>query len=139
MARLHLEIITPERVVLSEDVDAVVIPAAEGEITVLPEHIALFTRIIPGEIKYIAGKDERFMAVQEGFLEVLDDKVNILTNYAVRSEEIEIAEVESAKKRAEEALREKKGEADLAIAEGELRKSLLELKVARRRHHTRPS
>lgn len=77
------------------------------------------------------------MAVQEGFLEVLDDNINILTNYAVRSEEIEIAKVEAAKKRAQEALQEKKSEQDLALAEGELRRAILELKVARRRH--RPS
>lgn len=137
MVKLHLEIITPERVVLTEDVDAVVIPAAEGEITVLPEHIPLFTRVKPGEIRYLKGGGEFFMAVQEGFLEVRSDNVNILTNYAVRSEEIEIAKVETARKRAEEALREKKSEQDLALAEGELRKAILELKVARRRH--RPS
>lgn len=134
MPNLHLEIITPERVVLSEDVDAVVIPATEGEVTILPEHIPLFTRVKPGEIKYIKGKEEHFMAIQDGFLEVLNDNVNILTNYAVRSEEIEIAKVEAAKKRAEEMFREKRSEEDLVVAEAELRKAILELKVARRRH-----
>ena len=133
MTKLHLEIITPERVVFSKEVDYVVVPAAEGEITVLPEHIPLFTRVIPGEIKYREGGQETFMAVQDGFVEVLDDKVNILTNYAVRSEEIEIAKVEAAKKKAEEVLRQKRSEADLAVAEGELRRSILELKVARRK------
>jgi len=133
MSKIQLEIITPEKVVLSEEVDSVTIPAQEGEVTILPEHIPLFTRVIPGEIKYKAGKGEQFMAVQEGFLEVLNDKVNIITNYAVRSEEIEVAKVEAAKKRAEQQLSEKKGEADFAIAEAELRKSILELKVARRR------
>lgn len=137
MAKLHLEVITPQRVVLAEDVDAVVIPAQEGEITVLPEHVPLFTRVSPGEVKYIKGRDEFFMAVESGFLEVLHDSVNILTNYAVRSEEVEIAKAEAAKKRAEEQMREKKGEADLALAEGELRKAILELKIARRiRKHT---
>lgn len=132
MAKLRLEVITPQRVVLSEEVDAVVIPAVEGEITVLPQHLPLFTRIVPGEIKYIEGKQERFMAVQEGFLEVSNDNVNILTNYAVRSEEVEVAKVEAARKRAEEALRAKESEADLVVAEAELRKAILELKVARR-------
>lgn len=138
MAKLHLEIITPERVVLAEDVDAIVIPAVEGEVTILPEHIPLFTRIKPGEIKLVDGKNETFMAVQEGFLEVFNDSVNILTNYAVRSEEIEIAKVEAAKKRAEEALKEKKTEQGIVIAEAELRKAILELKVARR-SRSRPS
>lgn len=133
MSKLHLEVITPERIVLTADVDAVVVPAVEGEITVLPQHIPLFTRITPGEIKYIEGKSERFLAVQEGFLEVLGEGVKILTNFAVRSEEVEVAKAEAAKKRAEEMLREKKGQADMAIAEGELRKAILQLKVARRR------
>lgn len=139
MSKLHLEIITPERVILNEDVDAVVIPAAEGEITVLPQHIPLFTRIKPGEIRFTQGKDEKLMAVQEGFLEVVNDNVNILTNYAVRSEEIEIAKVEAAKKRAEELLKEKKGEADFVVAEAELRRAILELKVARKSRGGRPS
>lgn len=138
MTKLHLEIITPERAVLAEDVDLVVIPAVEGEVTILPQHIALFTRVKPGEIKYVKGADERFMAVQEGFLEVLNDNVRILTNYAVRSEEIEIAKVEAAKKRAEELLREKRSQQDLVTAEGDLRRAILELKVARRRRHTAP-
>lgn len=133
MSKLHLEVITPQRIVLEADVDAVVVPAVEGEITVLPDHIPLFTRILPGEIKYIDGKSEHFMAVQEGFLEVQGGGVKILTNFAVRSEEVEVAKAEAAKKRAEEMLREKKGQADMAIAEGELRKAILQLKVARRR------
>lgn len=132
MAKLHLEIITPERVVLSDEVDSVTVPAIEGEITVLPSHISLFTRVKPGEMHYLKGKEERFMAVNEGFLEVSSDKVNILTDYAVRSEEVEVAKVEAAKKRAEEALREKKSSQDLVVAEGELRKAILQLKVARR-------
>lgn len=132
MTKLHLEIITPERVVLSEDVDAVVIPAVEGEVTILPTHIPIFTRVKPGEIKYTKGKDEHFMAIHEGFLEVANDRVNILTNYAVRSEEIEIAKVEGARKRAEEALKAKKDSSDFVVAEAELKKAILELKVARR-------
>lgn len=139
MAKLHLEIITPERVVFAEDVDEVVIPAVEGEVTILPEHIPLFTRVLPGEIKFMQGENEHFLAIAEGFLEVLNDHVNILTNYAVRSEEVEIAKVEAAKKRAEEALSEKKSEQGVVVAEAELRKAILELKVARRRHGTRPT
>src|SRR5581483_2097130 len=129
MAKLHLEIITPQRVVLNEDVDAVVIPASEGEITVLPEHIPLFTRILPGEIRYTQGKNQHFMAVQQGFLEVAADSVNILTDYDVRSEEIEVAKVEAAKKRAEQVLSEKKSNQEIVLAQSALQKALLELKV----------
>lgn len=108
------------------------IPAVEGEITILPSHIALFTRVKPGEIHYLKGKEQRFMAVNEGFLEVLNDKINILTDYAVRSEEVEVAKAEEAKKRAQVALREKKSGQDFVVAEAQLRKAILDLKVAKR-------
>src|SRR3989344_6045024 len=128
MPKLHLEIITPQRIVLSEDVDAVVIPAVEGEVTILPQHIPLFTRIKPGEIKYTKGKNENYMAVHSGFLEVANDNINILTDFAVRSEEIEIAKVEAAKKRAEDILKEKKNLEEIVVAEAELRRAILTLK-----------
>lgn len=131
---LHLEIITPERVVFTDEVDFVVVPAIEGELTILPEHIPLFTQIKPGEMKIKKGREEFYLAITGGFLEVIPgSRVTILADYAVRSEEIEVARVQEAKKRAEEAMREKKGEQEMVVAEAELRRTLLELKVAHRR------
>lgn len=133
MTTIHLEVITPERVVFSDDVDFIVVPGFEGELTILPDHIPLFTKLKTGEMRIKKGSKEIYLAVTEGFLEVEPgSKINILADYAVRSEEVEVAKAEEAKKRAEEAMREKKSETDLVMAEAELRKALLELKVARR-------
>lgn len=131
---IHLEIITPERIVFSEEVDFVVLPGAEGELTILPNHTPLFTKIRPGEVRLRRGGKDFYLAVTGGFLEVApQSQVTILADYAVRSEEIEIARAEEAKRRAEETMREKKSEQEFIIAEAELRRALLELKVARRR------
>jgi len=134
MPQIHLEIITPERVVYSDDVDSVMAPGIEGELGILPHHTPLFTQIKPGEIKIKKRGEEFFLAVTGGFLDVApQSKVTILADYAIRSEEIEIARAEEAKKRAEELMREKKSEQEFIFAEAELRKALLELKVAHRR------
>lgn len=134
MPQIHLEIITPERVVYTDDVDMVVVPGVEGELGILPNHTPLFTQIKPGEIKVKKGGQEFFLAVTGGFLDVApQSKVSILADYAIRSDEVEIKRVEEAKKRAEEIMKEKKSDQDFILAEAELRKAILELKVARRR------
>ena len=74
-----------------------------------------------------------FLATTGGFLEVLQNNVNVLADYAVRAESIEIAKVEEAKKRAEKLLEETKDKQELALAQADLQKAILELKVARRR------
>ncbi len=134
MVTLHLDIITPEKTVYSDEIDTVVVPGVEGELGILPQHTPLFTQIKPGEIKIKKGREEIYLAITGGFLDVgSQNKVTILADYAVRSEEIEIERAEEAKKRAEEVMREKKSEQEFLVAEAELRKTLLELKVARRR------
>ena len=134
MATIHLEIITPERIVYVDDIDAVVVPGMEGELGILPHHIPLFTQIKPGEVKITKGEQEFFLAVTGGFLDVAaGSKVTILADYAVRSEEVEVSRAEEAKKRAEELMKVKKSEQEFAVAEAELRRAILELKVVRRR------
>jgi F-type H+-transporting ATPase subunit epsilon len=130
--KLVLEIITPTKVVLSEEVDEVTLPTINGEISILPNHVDLLTKVKPGEmVIHKNGKSELF-AITGGFLEVTNNHVNILADHAIRADDIEIAKAEQAKERAEKAMKEKGSEQDFAIAEGELRKSLLELKVARK-------
>lgn len=130
--KLVLEIITPIKVVLSEEVDEVTIPTVNGEISILPNHIDLLTKVKPGEmVIHKNGKTELF-AITGGFLEITNNHVNILADHAIRADDIEIAKAEQAKERAEKAMKEKGSEKDFAIANAELRKSLLELKVARK-------
>lgn len=133
MATLHVQIITPERIVFEDDVDMITIPGSEGELGILPHHIPLFTKIKPGEMKVKKGKDEYFLAVTGGFADITGGKVIILADHAIRAEDIEKQKVEEAKKRAEETMHERKTETDFAIAEADLRRALLELKVANRR------
>lgn len=132
---LDLSIISPEKVVFTEQVDQVIIPTTTGQITVLPNHMDLFTQIAPGELIIKKGGKEDFFAVTGGFLEVGNNKATVLADYAVHSHEINAVKAEEAKKRAEKLLAEKTSQEDIAIARSELVKSLLELKVAKRRKH----
>ena len=132
----HFEIITPEKVVYKDEVEEVVLPTTEGQIAILPNHLNLLTEVESGEITIKKGNKEHYLAVTGGFLEVNNNKVSILANYAVRSEEIEIKKAIEAQKRAEKIMRESServSEKDFALAETPLRRSILELKVASRK------
>lgn len=134
---LHLEIITPEKIVYTEDVDEVIAPTVKGQISILPNHVGLLTQIEPGELIVKKGGKDNFIAITGGFLEVKKNNISILADYAVRSEDIEVVKAEQAQKRAQKVMAEKASEKDFAIAQSELRRSLIELKVAqRRKHHT---
>lgn len=131
--KLALEIITPIKVVLSEEVDEITIPTIDGEISILPNHVNLLTKIAPGEMVIRKGSHADLFAITGGFLEVINSHVNVLADYAIHAEDIEIAKVEEAKERAQKAMKEKLTEEDFRVANAELAKSLLQLKVARKR------
>lgn len=135
MSFLSLKIATPERLVFEEEeLESISIPTEQGEITVLPGHIPLVTKVSPGEIVARKKGREYSLITTNGFLNLNNDgKIFVMADYAVRSEGVEVAKVQEAKKRAEEAMREKKSEKEFIIAEAELRKTLLELKVAQKR------
>lgn len=130
---LHIEVITPEKVVYEGEIDEVVVPTTTGQIGILPNHASLLSRVASGELIIKQHGREHLLAVHGGFLEVGENKVTILADYAVRSEDIETAKVLEAKKRAEKLMQEKSNDRDFAQAESELRRALLELKVAERR------
>lgn len=132
---LHLEVITPEKIIYKDDIDEVLVPTSKGQIGILPDHINLLTQVTSGEIHIKKGGKDQFLAVTGGFLEVSQNKITILADYAVRSEDIEVARAQEAKKRAEKLMEEKTSEKDFARIEADLQKSLLELKVAERRKH----
>ena len=127
---LYLEIITPEKSVYKDEVSEVVVPTADGEIAILPNHINLLTQINPGELIIKKGSSNQSLAITGGFLEVSNNKVSILANYAVKAQDIEIARSQEAKKRAEKIMSEKTTDNELRIAQGELIKAILELKIA---------
>jgi F-type H+-transporting ATPase subunit epsilon len=130
---LRLEIVTPETTVYSEDVDMVTLQGVEGQMGILPEHVRLMTQLEPGEM--IVRKDGRddFLAVGEGLVEVTGDRVAIVTDMAVRAENIDEAKVEEARQRAAARLREKLSAEEVASVNASLVRSLAQLRVKRRR------
>lgn len=135
MATLRLEIVTPDSRAYSDDVDMVVLPAAEGEIGVLPMHVPLMTQIHAGELVVTKGGQQLHLAVGEGFVEITQDCVNVLTDMAIEEKAIDESAAEAAVKRAEEALRgaHELGSEETAAVQAALMKSLAQLHVKRRR------
>jgi F-type H+-transporting ATPase subunit epsilon len=129
---LKLEIVTPEATVYSQDVDMVTLPAVNGQMGVLPQHVRLMTQMVPGEM--IVRKDGRdnFLAVGEGLVEVTNERVSIVTNMAVAVESIDEAAAEEARQRAAARLREKLSSEELASVNASLARSLAQLHVKRR-------
>jgi F-type H+-transporting ATPase subunit epsilon len=140
MATLRLEIITAERQVLADDVNAVVAPGIEGELGILPHHAPLMTMLKPGELLIRKDGDETYMVVSGGFLEIRPDKVIVLADACERAEEIDITRAEEAKHRAEERLKTHPPGLDIARAQAALLRSLIRLRVAeRKRRKSTPS
>ena len=106
MERLNLEIITPERVVVSEEVDMVEAKGALGEFGILPGHVQFLTTIEIGEICYTQGTQSRCLATSGGFAEVVDNKVTFLVDTTEFAEEIDIERARRALERAERELKE---------------------------------
>lgn len=133
---LQLEIITPLKSILKEEVDEIIAPTQEGEITILPKHVNLVTKIKAGEMTIKRSGKPTYFAITGGFLEIADNKVTILADYAVRAEDIEMAKAKEAEARAKDRMAQKVSGREFAQAESDLRKSLVELHVARRRKKT---
>ncbi len=135
MAKLQLEIVTPEAKVFSEEVDMVVLPGVEGELGVLPLHVPLMTRLLPGEVRITQGQKQVELVVGNGFIEVLPDRVCILTDMALADSEVDEQTAEGAIKRAQEILQDKKLSSDeVAETESALARSLAQLRFKRRKH-----
>jgi len=135
MATLNLEIVTPEARTFSGEVQMVIAPGVEGDLGILPEHMPLMTQIHPGELRITTADGEIYLAVGEGFLEVLPDRVSVMTDMAVVEADIDEKAAEEAVARAQKELSEKvlAGEEHSSV-EAALLKSLAQLKVKRRSH-----
>jgi F-type H+-transporting ATPase subunit epsilon len=129
---LTLEIVTPERALVSREVDEVQLPGAEGYFGVLPAHTPLLATLQVGELWYRVGQEKHYLAVAFGFAEVLPDRVIVLAQIAERPEDIDVPRAEAAKRRAEERLAQPHFEMDLERARIALMKSLIRLQVASR-------
>ena len=136
MAELHLKIVTPEKVILDEPVDMVTLTTSEGEIGVLPHHTSLMAKLMPGELRIKKGGKTDILATGDGFIQVADNVLTILTDLAVEESEIDEKKVEEARKRAEQALEQKLSDEEYAETLAVLEKSLAQLRI-KRRHRVR--
>lgn len=131
MGRLFLEIVTPEKIVVSQEVDSVVAPGTDGEFGVLPGHIHFLTGIVPGELRYNTGAGKESMAVTTGFAEVSNDKVSILVDAADKVSEIDAERARQAMERARERLGKDRRTEDIDTlrAEAALRRAIVRIRV----------
>jgi len=133
-ATIKLEIVTPEVKTFSDDVEMVTLTGSEGEMGILPQHMPLMTELVAGEIIAKKGNENIFLAVGDGFVQVTGDKVSILTDMAIKAENIDEAKAEDARQRAEARLAEKLSAEDTASVQASLINALAQLKVKRRTH-----
>ena len=130
---LQLELATPTRLVVSEEVDEVVAPGIEGYFGVWPGHAAFLTTLGAGELSSRRGQQVRYLAVAGGFAEVRNDKVVILADTAEQPEEIDRERAERARQRAEQRLSGRSQDAvDFARAAAALARALARLQVSSR-------
>ncbi len=134
MATIKLEIVTPEAITFSEDVEMVTLTGSEGEMGILPQHMPLMTQLQAGEVVARKNGQNLFLAVGDGFVQVTGERVAILTDMAIRAENIDEAKAEEARKRAEARLAEKISEEDAALVHASLAHATAQLKVKRRNH-----
>jgi F-type H+-transporting ATPase subunit epsilon len=131
-ATLKLQIITPEGTAYSEDVEMVTLLGVDGQMGVFPRHLPLMTQMVPCELTVHKDGSEYYFAVGEGLVEVLEDRVDILTDLAIASDKIDEAKVEEARQRAEARLREKLSDEEAATVNSSLARSMAQLRVKRR-------
>lgn len=134
-ATLKLEIVTPDAKVFSDNVDMVTLPGVEGEMGIYPMHVPLMTQLAAGEVAVRKDGQDFFLAVGDGFVEVTGESVSIMTDMAIKAENIDAAKAEEARVRAESRLAEHLDDEEVATVQASLDKALAQIKV--KRHHPR--
>jgi F-type H+-transporting ATPase subunit epsilon len=124
--------VTPDRLIVHEQVDEVVAPGADGYFGVLPGHTPLLALLQVGMLWYRKGQEKFYLAIAFGFAEVLPDRVTILAQIAEKADEIDVTRAEAAKARAEQRLTRPQVEVDFERARIAMMKSLIRLQVAAR-------
>ena len=129
---IDLQIVTPDRLIVQEQVDEVEIPGSEGYFGVLPGHTPLLASLAVGELWYRKGQEKLYLSLAFGFAEVLPDRVTILARLAERAEDIDVERAEEARRRAEQRLSQSASDFDYERARVALTKSLMRLQVSAR-------
>ena len=129
---LQLNVVTPEKTVVSEQVDIVMAPGYFGEFGALPNHIPFLAQLQPGEVKYRKGGQLEYLAVGGGYAEVLPTQVTVMAITAERYQHIDLERARAAKERAEQRLKERQEGVDFLRAEAALQRSIARLRAAER-------
>jgi F-type H+-transporting ATPase subunit epsilon len=137
MSSIAVEIMTPERLVMQTQADSVVVPAAEGEMGILPHHAPILAQLQPGQIRLRRGQDIELFAVSGGFIEVDNNRVYIFAETAEMSHEIDVERARLAAERAKQQLKTAKSDVDLAQAEAALKRALVRLHASEMLSRTR--
>jgi F-type H+-transporting ATPase subunit epsilon len=132
---LKLEIVTPDGTAYSQDVEMVTMEAVDGQIGILPFHTRLMTQLVPGEMIVVRDGHEELLAVGAGLVVVTGKNVSVLTDMAIAAEKIDEAKVEEARQRAAARLLDKISDEEVASVNASLVRSLVQLRVRRRRHN----
>lgn len=127
---IALDIVTPDRRLISIAVDEVVLPGSEGSLGVLPGHAPLLTALSVGELMYRRGQERHYVALAWGFAEVLSDRVSVLAEIAERGEEIDRPRAELARDRALQRLKGRDPDTDFKRAQLALQKAVIRLQAA---------
>ena len=132
-ATIKLEIVTPEAKIFSDDVEMVTLTGTEGEMGILPQHMPLMTQLVAGEIIARKGNENIFLAVGDGFVQVTGDRVAVLTDMAIKAEDIDEAKAEEARRLAEARLSQRVSDEEAAHIHAALSHAATQLKVKRLR------
>lgn len=129
MAQLLLEIVTPDKLVLSQDVDYVGAPGLLGEFGVMANHIPFLSALGIGSLMYKAGGKANYVFVSGGFAEVSGNKVTILAEVAERPEDIDVERAKKAQERAKQRLDREREKVDFARAQAAMQRAIYRMKV----------
>jgi F-type H+-transporting ATPase subunit epsilon len=121
MSTIHIDVVSAEELIFSGDAKFVALPGEAGELGIYPRHTPLITRIKPGAVRIVKADDtEEFVFVAGGLLEVQPNSVTVLSDTAIRGKDLDEAKATAARAAAEEALKNAKGDIDIAMAQSEL-------------------
>jgi len=130
LGKIKLTVVTPERLVVEETVDEVVVPGLGGQLGILPGHTFLLSLLQPGVLTYQIGTNRWMLAVRGGYVEVLPDKVTVLAEAAERPEEIDVERARRSRERALKEMQFSTSESDLLRAHARMQRALARLQVA---------
>lgn len=135
MAKLHLKIVTPERIIFDQEVEEVNVTTSQGEIGILPYHTNLMAKIIPGEIRIKGSGKEEILASGGGLLQITNNELKIITDSAENLADLDEKVIEEARIRAQEAMEQRVSDEEYALAAAALEKALAQLRVKRKHLH----